>query len=70
MIGELYYSLFVHELLRLQLKLMSDITGFKFSHFTSYATLDSLVDIEFAMPLRFIAGFVGSIVFIVFVVLL
>ncbi len=47
---------------------MSDITGFKFSHFTSYPTLDSLIDIDFAVLLRLIADFVGSIVFIVLVV--
>ncbi len=52
----------------LQLKLMLDITGFKFSHFTSYPSLDSLIDIEFAVPLQLIADFVGSIVFIIFVV--
>jgi hypothetical protein len=47
---------------------MSDITGLEFSHFTSYPTLDSLIDIEFVVPLRFIADFVGLILFIVFVV--
>jgi hypothetical protein len=67
-IGGLHQTRFVHELSSLQLKLMSDITGFQFSHFTSYPTLDSLIDIELAVPLRFIADFVGRIVFIVFVV--
>ncbi len=52
----------------LQLKLMSDITRFKFSHFTSYPTLDSLIDIDFVVPLQLMADFVGSIVFIVFIV--
>ncbi len=65
---ELHHSWFVHELSSLQLKLMLDITGFKFSHFTSYQTLDSLIDIDFAVPLWLIADFVGCIVFIVFVV--
>ncbi len=67
-IGGLHQARFVHELSSLQLKLMLDIIGFEFSHFTSYPTLDSLIDIEFAVPLLFIADFVSHIIFIVFVV--